>query len=119
MKKGEWAKMKNVEVVQSKKKKVEDEPEQKVSKKKESKVAPQEPTDRFSHTYFVAQVFDSVKVLPPTKAEELEKIINELEDKMEYYIAHPDEEVGRSLLPVKESERDTKGRGPKKIINTE
>lgn len=62
MKKGEWAKMKNVEVVQSKKKRVEEE-----SKKKETKVVPQEPTDRFSHTYFVAQVFDSVKVLPPTK----------------------------------------------------
>ena len=111
--------MKNVEVVQSKKKRVEEEPEQKVSKKKETKTTSQEPTDRFSHTYFVAQVFDSVKVLPPTKTEELEKIINELEDKMEYHIAHPDEEVGKSLLPAKESDRDTKSRGPRKIINTE
>ena len=33
--------MKNVEVVQSKKKRVEDEPEQKVTKKKETKVVPQ------------------------------------------------------------------------------
>jgi hypothetical protein len=42
-----------------------------------------------------------VKVLPPTKAEDLEKLINELDDKMEYYIAHPDEEVGRTVLPGK------------------
>jgi hypothetical protein len=64
-------------------------------------------------------VFDSVKVLPPTKPEELEKVINELEDKMEYYIAHPDEGIEKSLLPVKEGERDNKPRGPRRIINTE
>lgn len=38
---------------------------------------------------------------------------------MEYYIAHPDEGVERSLLPVKEGERETKTRAPRKIINTE
>ncbi len=78
-----------------------------------------ETTDRFSHTYFVAQVFDSVKVLPPSKPEEIEKVINELEDKMEYYLAHPDEGVEKSLLPTKEAESETKGRGPRRIINTE
>lgn len=60
-----------------------------------------------------------MKVLPPTKPEDLEKVINELEDKMEYYIAHPDEGVEKSILPVKEVERDTKTRAPRKIINTE
>ncbi len=38
---------------------------------------------------------------------------------MEYYVAHPDEEVGRSLLPGKEAERETRGKGPRRIINTE
>lgn len=75
--------MKNIEVIQSKKRKNDEEAEQKHTKKKENKAqVPTEPTDRFSHAYFVAQIFDSVKVLPPSKPEELEKTINELEDKM-------------------------------------
>lgn len=78
-----------------------------------------ETNDRFSHVYFVARFFDSVKVLPPTKQEEIEKVINELEDKMEYYLAHPDEGVEKTLLPTNEAERDTRGRGPRRIINTE
>ena len=112
--------MKNVEVIKSKKTKdADEEVEQKNYRKRENKNPVVETTDRFSHTYFVAQVFDSVKVLPPTKQEEIEKVINELEDKMEYYLAHPDEGVEKSLLPTKEAERETKGRGPRRIINTE
>ena len=38
---------------------------------------------------------------------------------MEYYLAHPDEGVEKSLLPTKEAERETKGRVPRRIINTE
>jgi hypothetical protein len=119
LKKGEWGKMKNVEVIQPKKKKVDEEPETKTYKKRENKNPVVEQTDRFSHTYFVAQVFDSVKVLPPTKQEELEKVINELEDKMEYYLAHPDEGVETKLLPERGSERDIKRGGNRKVINTE
>ena len=77
LKKGEWAKMKNVEVIKSKKTKdADEEVEQKNYRKRENKNPVVETTDRFSHTYFVAQVFDSVKVLPPTKQEEIEKVIN-------------------------------------------
>lgn len=120
LKKGEWAKMKNVEVIKSKKaKEADEEAEQKTYKKRENKNPVVETSDKFSHTYFVAQVFDSVKVLPPTKAEEIEKVINELEDKMEYYLAHPEEGIEKTLLPTKEGERETKGRGPRRIINTE
>ena len=78
-----------------------------------------EQVDRFSHTYFLAQIFDSVKVLPPTKPEDLEKLLNELDDKMEYYLAHPDEGVETKLLPERENERDTKRGGNRRIINTE
>ena len=35
----------------------------------------------FSHKFFIAQYFDTVKVLPPTKVEELDKILQDLEDK--------------------------------------
>lgn len=59
--------MKNVQIIQPKKKNVDDEGETKTYKKKDNKIAVTEPSDRFSHTYFVAQIFDSVKVLPPTK----------------------------------------------------
>lgn len=66
----------------------------------------------------MAQIFDSVKVLPPAKQEDLEKVLNELEDKMEYYLAHPDEGVEAKLLPERENERDTKRGGSRRIINT-
>lgn len=134
LKKGPWVKEKGFEVIQSKKSKgdEEDTPKVKYNKKKHQKE--QEGivhTDRFSHDYFVAQSFDSVKILPPTNLEELEKIVKDLEDKVEYYLSHPNESVEDKFAKDKEylskaaqgdtrPSKYTKGRGSNKnIINTE
>jgi len=42
-----------------------------------------------------------VKVLPPNNAEELAKAIKELEDKLEYYLSHPNEGVERNFAQDK------------------
>jgi len=46
-----------------------------------------------SHDYFVAQSFDSVKIIPPQNVVELDKIIKDLEDKIEYYLSHPEDNI--------------------------
>ena len=69
-------------MIQSKKSKIDDEDEPSKVKYNRKKQQPKEeevvPSNRFSHEYFIAQAFDSVKVLPPNNAEELDKTLNEL-----------------------------------------
>jgi hypothetical protein len=86
--------------------------------------------NRFSHDYFVAQSFDNVKVLPPSTPEELEKAIKDLEDKIEYYLTHPEENVEQKFAKDKQyldkagsnadayKPKNTKARGGRNIINT-
>lgn len=78
----------------------------------------------------MAQSFDAVKILPPTSLEELDKIIKDLEDKVEYYLSHPEESVEQKFAKDKEylegtaqgdkRGKNTKSKGSSKnIINTE
>lgn len=84
---------------------------------------------KFNHDYFVQKFFDHAKIIPPSGVEELDKIIKELEDKVEYYLSHPDEGVeGKFEQDRKFIDKNTKpettgkftkSKGPSKVINTE
>jgi hypothetical protein len=82
----------------------------------------------------VAQSFDSVKIIPPQSVEELDKIIKDLEDKIEYYLSHPEENIEQKFAKDKQyvqkavykegpresaNPKNTKSRGNKNVINTE
>lgn len=80
-----------MQILQSKKsKKDEEDNSVRQSKRKEENKEEPTTTNKFNHDYFVTQTFDSVRIIPPTGVEELDKIIKDLEDKVEYYLSHPD-----------------------------
>lgn len=130
LKKGQWAKEKGVQIIQSKKQKEEEDskPTKYQRRKEEPKEEEEAPSTKFNHDYFVQKLFDNAKIIPPTSVEELDKIIKELDDKVEYYLLHPDEGVERKFEQdksyvdrnIKPSDsKYTKSRGGNKVINTE
>jgi hypothetical protein len=128
LKKGAWAKEKGVQIIQSKKAKRDEEETVSRPARKQNEVEEESQPGKFTHDYFVQKFFDNAKIIPPTGAEELEKIIKELEDKVEYYLSHPDEGVESKFeqdrkyvdkyVKPETGSKYTKGK-PGRVINTE
>ena len=130
LKKGEWAKEKGIEVIKSKKNNADEDRVQKVNKKrkgaKKDESEETQASDKFTHIVFVQNIFDSVKVVPPTSAEELEKTIADLQTKLDYFLEHPEGEISRPNIRNEKqkskytAEKYVKGRNTSKnVINTE
>ena len=73
---------------------------------------------------FVQNVFDTVKVIPPTSHEELVKIVEELRTKLDYFVEHPEGPISQPNKPDRErpkytAEKYAKAKQNKKVVNTE
>ena len=90
MKKGEWSRMKGVEMIVPKKKQNMDNGKVKEAKKRKEEPKKEEESDKFQHTYFIEQMFEKVTVLSPAAVEDLDKVISELESKQGYFLEHPE-----------------------------
>jgi hypothetical protein len=85
-----------VQIIQSKKAKKDEEEEvpSKSQRRQNDQKEDEEPVaTKLTHDFFVQKYFDNAKLIPPTGVDELDKIVKELEDKVEYYLTHPDEGV--------------------------
>lgn len=92
IKSGDWAAMKGITVVASKKKDIDDDNVVKKEKKQKPKVTKELlPSSQLEHSIEVVRYFDNFKVVPPQKLEEIDNVIKELYEKIEYYrTASPD-----------------------------
>ena len=71
---------------------------EKIKKKKTQKPVEEQAENvpkAFNHQFFTQQAFDSVKVVPPSKAEEVDSIIKQLNEKLVYFLEHPEESYDR------------------------
>ena len=77
-----------------------------------------------NHNVFISNIFDSVKVVPPSSLEDLEKTISELQTKLDYFVEHPEGPVSRpdrgdKDKPKYTAEKYAKVKQNKQVINTE
>lgn len=91
--------------------------------KKEDKEEAKSHED-LNHNVFILNIFDLVKVVAPNNLEELDKVVNELQTKLDYFVEHPEGPIGRTERfdkdkPKYTAEKYAKVKQNKKVIDEE
>lgn len=102
--------MKGIQLVKSKKQNLDEQekaekPRKKKAEKKESEPNTERVPKTFTHQFFTQHAFDSVRVVPPSKPEEVAETIKQLNEKLAYYLEHPEGAPGEQRQE-RERERD-------------
>lgn len=112
--------MKGISVIANKKKDLDDEIVPKKDKKQNKSKVVKEllPSSQLEHSIEVVRYFDNFKVIPPQKLEDIDNVIRDIDEKIEYYkTANPDikrtQPVSVQSKPYRKKEDEAR---PKKLV---